>query len=124
MNTTRKLLFAVATVASLSAPLAQANPNWSIGINIGPPPVRYEPVPVPRVGYLWVPGCWEWQGNRHVWIGGHYIREKHHHHYQPSYWNERGGRWYYTPGRWNRHDADRDGVPDRYDRRPNDPRYR
>lgn len=121
MSLTRKMLFATAVVASLSAPLAKADPHWSIGINIGPPPVRYEPVPVPRAGYVWVPGIWEWRGNHHVWVAGHYLRERRHHHYQPSHWSERGGRWYYSPGRW---DSDRDGVPDRYDRRPYDPRRR
>ncbi len=121
MSLTRKMLFATAVVASLSAPLAKADPHWAIGINIGPPPVRYEPVPVPRAGYVWVPGIWEWRGNHHVWVSGHYLRERRHHHYQPSHWSERGGRWYYSPGRW---DSDRDGVPDRYDRRPYDPRRR
>ena len=33
-------------------------------------------------------------------------------------WRERGGRWEYDRGRWDR---DGDGVPNRYDRRPNNP---
>ncbi|MBL8519616.1 MAG: YXWGXW repeat-containing protein [Betaproteobacteria bacterium] len=122
MTLTKKLLLAAATAAALSGmPIAQASPHWSIGINIGPPPLRYEPVPVPRAGYVWVPGYWDWRGQRHVWISGHYLREKRHQHYSPSYWSERGGRWYHAPGRW---DADRDGTPDRYDRHPHNPRRR
>ncbi|SFO03204.1 MULTISPECIES: hypothetical protein [unclassified Variovorax] len=44
-------------------------------------------------------------------------------HYHPGY--HRGDRYYrhdrYDGRRYGRHDNDRDGVPNRYDRRPNNP---
>jgi hypothetical protein len=56
---------------------------------------HYQPAPQP----VWVPGHWEWQGNRHVWVHGQYARGPYH-----------GDRWV------RRGDRDRDGIPDRYDR--------
>jgi hypothetical protein len=65
----------------------------------------YPYAPSPHYGQVWVPGHWEWQGNRHVWVHGQYVHGGaaypgyHYNHYY------RGGR-----------DLDRDGIPDRYDR--------
>ena len=41
-----------------------------IDVDIAPPPVRVEVVPVARVGYVWAPGYWYWSGHQHVWVGG------------------------------------------------------
>src|SRR5690606_11858838 len=38
----------------------------------------------------------------------------------PPRWQQRQGRWYMEPGRWDR---DRDGIPDRYERRGHAPVY-
>lgn len=95
-------------------------------VRIAPPPPRYEPEPYPRAGYLWVPGHWEWRGNRYVWESGTWLRERRGYAYQHPQWVHRNGRWHMNDGRWyehrgRRHDADRDGVPNRYDRdRDND----
>lgn len=35
-----------------------------------PPPLRVEVVPPPRPGYLWVPGRWAWEKDRHRWVEG------------------------------------------------------
>ena len=32
---------------------------------------NYDPV----VGYVWVPGSWQWNGREWVWFGGHYAVE-------------------------------------------------
>ena len=84
-----------------------------------PPPPRYEAVPHPRRGMAWEQGHWEWRGHRHVWVPGHWIKARPGHVYHQPRWEERDGRWHMQRGRWDR---DRDGVPDRHDRRPNDPR--
>lgn len=119
MLTARKAFAGLAVaVVSMSASITNANPNWSIGINIGPPPIRIEATPPYRAGYIWVPGYWEWRYNRHHWVRGHYLRDRHHHHYVHPRWDRRGNRWHYSPGRW---DSDRDGVSDRYDREPYNP---
>ena len=83
-----------------------------------PPPPRHEAAPRARRGMAWVPGHWEWRGNRHVWMQGHWVKARHGYHYREPRWVEHGGRWNMRPGGWDR---DGDGVPNRHDRRPNDP---
>jgi len=105
------------SVGALTVPTAvQAQPV--ITIQTPPPPPRYERVPPPRRGYVWAPGHYEWRGGRHVWIGGGWVRARPGYAYRPPEWRQDGGRWVYDRGRWDR---DGDGVPNRYDRRPNNP---
>ena len=92
-----------------------------------PPPARYEAVPRPRRNMVWVPGNWEWRGHRHVWNQGHWIKARPGYHYREPRWVEHGGRWELRAGRWDRdgvahrRDRDGDGVPNRHDRRPDNP---
>jgi hypothetical protein len=89
-----------------------------------PPPDRHESMPSKRHGYDWVPGYWQWRQGRHVWVRGHWVRERPGYRYHAPYWHNHNGRWTFRDGRYSRYrDSDRDGVPDRYDRRPRD-RYR
>lgn len=80
-------------------------------------PYHYQPAPQ----RVWVPGHWEWQGNRHVWIHGQYVQGA----YYGDRWVRRGDRDLDNDGVRNRHDRDRDGdgVPNWHDRAPNN-RYR
>ena len=80
-------------------------------------------VPAPRRGYVWAPGYWDWRGSRHIWVGGRWVREREGYAYHPHRWVEHDGRWRLERGRWDRahRDSDGDGVPDRFDRRPNNP---
>ena len=137
--TMRKLILGslvAAAVGSVALPAA-ARTNVDLFVNFAPPPVRYEYVPAPRVGFAWVPGHWAWRGHRHVWVAGHWVRHRPGHYYRPARWVDYGGRWQYRPVAWhpgdrdgdgipNRYDRDRDGdgVPNRYDRLPDNPRYR
>ena len=136
-----KKLILAALLAS-SAATFSIPASAEIYVNIAPPAPRYEVVPAPRAGYVWVPGYWDWRGNRHVWTRGHWERERHGFYYHPSRWIERDGRYVLERGRWgkerfvenrygdrdhdgvpNRYDRDKDGdgVPNRYDRSPNNP---
>ncbi len=81
-----------------------------------PPPPRWERTPAPRPGYVWAPGHWEWQGNRHAWVTGIWIEARPGYVYSAPNWIERNGRWEMEPGHWRSHDRDHDGIPDRYDR--------
>ena len=93
----RKTLVATLAVASLSAlsiPLASADTY----VRIAPAP-RAEFVPAPRYGYAWVPGHWEWRAHRPVWMDGAYVARE---------------RFFFG-------DRDHDGVPNRFDRFPNNP---
>lgn len=113
------LLASSAAVFSLPAVSA-------VYVDIAPPAPRYEVVPAPRAGYVWVPGYWDWRGHRHVWTRGHWERERHGFYYHPNRWVESNGRWSFEKGRWDRErfvenrggmgDRDRDGVPNRVDR--------
>jgi hypothetical protein len=121
---------ALATAAAVTSTPASA--YTSIGVQIGlpapvyvappppPPAVVYQAAPV-RPGQLWVAGHWEWQGNGHVWVPGRYLRARAGYHYQQPRWQQHGERWAYYGGGWSRGDRDGDGVPNRYDRAPNNP---
>jgi hypothetical protein len=71
-------------------------------VQIAPPALRVETVPAPRVGYVWAPGYWGWRNNKHVWVGGHYIRERHGYHWVPDRWEDSDGRWRLHNGYWER----------------------
>src|SRR5258707_7771248 len=99
----RKLMLAglvAATLGSFGVP-ADARPDVDVVVNVGPPPVRYEVVPAPRVGYVWTPGYWDWRGPRHMWIAGHWVRARHGYYYTPARWVERDGGWQFFCVRWH-----------------------
>jgi hypothetical protein len=73
-----------------------------VDIDTAPPPVRVETVPGPRVGYVWAPGFWEWRGHEHIWVPGHYLRERRGYHWVPDRWEPRGPRWHHEHGHWER----------------------
>lgn len=100
--TMRKLILGslvAATVGSVSLPAA-ARTHVDLYLNFGPPPVRYEYVPAPRVGMVWVPGHWAWRGHRHVWLAGHWVRHRPGYYYRPARWVDYGGRWQYGRAGW------------------------
>lgn len=78
-----------------------------------------------RPGHIWVAGHWQQHGRRAVWQEGHWQRSR------PAYRPGYGAVHYPSyPGHSNGHDAqprpprwdrDGDGVPNRHDRRPNNP---
>ena len=131
---------AVGSLAGLALPTA-AQAQGYISVQIGtPPPPRMEVVPAARPGWVWAPGHYEWRHGNYVWTRGYWVRERPGYAYVAPAWSSRGDRWVYQAPRWDprprhvnappryapppRHvrDRDRDGVPNRYDRRPNDPR--
>jgi len=95
---------------------------------VPPPPPRYEVIPAPRHGHVWSAGYWEWRGSRHEWVPGRWLEERPGYAYTQPRWIERDGRWVREEGRWApyehqaRYNADRnrDGIPDRYERRGRD----
>ena len=61
-------MLAISTAAFLPAQaMAQNQLGVSIVVGNAPPPPRFESVPAPRAGYVWAPGYWNWDGQRHVW---------------------------------------------------------
>lgn len=126
---------ALALIFSLAgAAAAQAAPSATVVIQTGPqhaalprhvmpppPAPRYERIPAPRRGMVWSQGHWEWRGQRYVWVPGQWLRVRQAQHYRQPQWRQHGGRWEFEGGRWDR---DRDGVPNRHDRHPNNPHRR
>ncbi len=117
----RSLIAASVAVAALAGTAALPVAAQPIVVQVAPPPPRIEHAPPPRRGQVWVPGYWEWRGNRHVWRSGYFIAARPGQIYRPPVWVERGGRWEFERRGWGRGDRDGDGVPNRVDRRPNDP---
>ena len=98
----RKLLAGALVSASLVVMSLPAAAAVGLYVDIAPPASRYEVVPAPRAGYVWVPGFWDWRGNRHVWARGHWERERRGYFWHPNRWEERDGRWVFEKGRWDR----------------------
>lgn len=103
MKTRQALVAAAMMVASFAAIVpasAQAAVDVNILIGSAPPPVRYEPVPAPRAGYVWAPGYWAWQQNRHVWQAGHWERARPGYRYAAPQWVRNGQGWRLERARW------------------------
>lgn len=108
-----------AAQAQVQARVGYAVPGAQVTVQLGAPPApRREAVPPPRRGHVWAPGHWRPQGRRHVWVPGHWVKVRPGHVYRQPVWTQRNGRWGWTPSRWDR---DGDGVPNRRDRRPDNP---
>ena len=72
-----------------------------VDVDVAPPAPRVEVIPEARVGYVWAPGYWDWEGHRHVWVNGHYIRERHGHHWVADSWERHGEHWRRVEGHWD-----------------------
>jgi hypothetical protein len=94
------IVSALAAGALVAPPVSQARTDFSI--TIGPPPPVVEVVPPPRVGYVWAPGYWDWNGHRHVWHKGYYVHERRGYRWEPHRWVQDGDHWRMDRGHWNR----------------------
>ena len=119
---------AVVAAAMLSPASAQASMNFGVVIGTPPPAPVYEVVPAPRVGYVWAPGFWHWEGSRHVWHAGYWMPERRGYNWVPDRWAQVHGGWQHEQGHWDRQvaahpwgDRDHDGVPNKFDNYPNNP---
>jgi hypothetical protein len=101
-------LIGLVLAASLSGCVAYAGPGeeprygYGVEVNVAPPPVRVVEVPAPRMGYVWAPGYWNWNGREHVWVEGRWIGERRGQHGVPEDWVEHNGNWRLAQGHWER----------------------
>lgn len=113
----KKLLIAAIIAGSLGTVAA---PSFAdvIVVRTAPPAPRHEVVPQARRGQTWVAGHWDWNGRRHVWVKGTWVRDRQGYIYNPTVWEQRDGRWVVERGGWHRgnRDSDHDGIPNRVDR--------
>jgi hypothetical protein len=119
----RKILLAAVIAASFgAAPLVASAQPVGVIVDRAPPPPREEPMPHARRGHEWAPGHWAWRHGEYVWVRGHWMGERRGMRWVPERWVERDGRWELQAGHWARRgDRDGDGIPNRFDRRPNNP---
>ena len=108
INISRKLGLLAGFVLALSGacytPSASAQVSVGGGITIAPPPPRYEVVPAPRRGWVWIPGYWRWEPywHRHVWVPGTWVAARPGFRWYPGVWIRHGPNWYWRDGYWGR----------------------
>jgi hypothetical protein len=94
-----RILVAALAFGAVALPAASDAAVY-VDINVAPPPPRVEVVPAPRVGYVWAPGYWRWNGHHHVWANGYWVRERRGYHYAPNVWVQQNGHWHFQQGGW------------------------
>lgn len=101
----RILYIAMAIVISIAAfaPLqASAQVNFNLILSSPPPVPIVETVPAARPGYLWAPGYWNWNGNKHVWTEGHWEQVRQGQRYERTEWRREGDKWRLREGGWKK----------------------
>jgi hypothetical protein len=98
----KALVMGMCVASSVLAAPAISLAGVVVDVEVAPPPVRVEAVPGPRVGYVWVPGYWDWRGHEHVWVTGRWMHERRGWHYVPEHWVQVGPRWHFEAGHWVR----------------------
>jgi YXWGXW repeat-containing protein len=102
---TALILLAGAALFTPAAFTPAAAQSLGVNISIGtpPPPPIYEAVPAPRVGYVWAPGYWRWEHERHIWAPGHWMAARPGHRWVADRWVEGPhGHWHHDSGHWER----------------------
>jgi WXXGXW repeat (2 copies) len=92
----------VCTAIALSSIALPAAAQTVISIGVAPPAPRYEVVPAPRAGYVWGPGYWNYQNQKHVWTEGKWQEERRGSTWVANSWVEKDGRYSLEGGRWER----------------------
>lgn len=104
MNRSLYSITAAAMIALSSAAFLPQAAMAQVGVNVvignAPPPPRYEAVPQARRGYVWAPGYWNWDGQRHVWAGGQWIQERGGNQYRRAEWVRENNQWRLDRGGW------------------------
>ncbi|SAL20747.1 Tat pathway signal sequence domain-containing protein [Caballeronia arvi] len=95
----RHLLAQAALVVAGVVTMSGAFADVVIVAPSAPPAPRYEPVPPPRVGFVWDGGHWNWEG-RYVWVPGHWIEARAGARWAPGVWAPFRGQYRYVPGHW------------------------
>src|ERR1035437_5489364 len=100
---TKKTLVSALFAASIIGVAAMPLPSMAedvISLNFGPPAAQYEAVPVAREGYIWSPGYYNYENDKHVWVKGESVPAREGYTYQPNRWQEKDGHWNLERARW------------------------
>jgi hypothetical protein len=96
------LTAALIGAAILGARTAQAA-SGGFYVQFGPPQPYYEPRGfAPGPGYVWIPGCYDWQHSAYRWRRGYWTRPPHPHAvWAPGRWVRQPRGWAFTGGHWS-----------------------
>ncbi len=100
MKLTRLVKTVLLSISLAGAAAVSAQVTFSI--NVGPPPLIFEPIPYMAPGYVWAPGYWAWNNDSHIWIRGRTIYQRPGYRWEPDRWEQRGANYYRRPGNWAR----------------------
>ena len=101
MKRTLTLATMIALGAAAYMPLSSvAQSEFSVVIGSAPPAPRFESMPAPRAGYVWAPGYWNWNGNRHEWNAGHWERARDGYTWRPAEWRRDSRGYGLQQGGW------------------------
>jgi len=70
-------------------------------VETAPPALRVEAIPtkpVPKA--VWIPGYWEWKGNKYVWVPGRWEKKPRGTAWAPGQWKKTHRGWVWVPGYW------------------------
>ncbi len=68
---------------------------------IAPPPLRVEVLSArPGPHFVWIGGCWRWNGNTYIWAPGHWVNARPGKAWVPGHWERRGPHWVWKNGHW------------------------
>jgi hypothetical protein len=90
-----------ACAATVTAP-APGPAYYGVEVDVAPPPPPAVEIPPPRVGFVWAPGYWNWNGHQHVWAEGRWMAERPGYHWAPDHWEQHNARWRFAKGHWER----------------------
>jgi hypothetical protein len=123
--TITKLLLAATMAASALPALAQVSVNINVPgvIQMAPPAPRYESLPRPRSGQIWVPGHWQWNERAYAWRPGYWQAARPNYAYAPGQWVQADGGWRWRDGDWRRAERRAERREERWEERRED-RYR
>lgn len=123
------ILLAAAMAASALPALAQVSVNIQVPgiVQLPPPAPRYESLPRPRPGQVWVPGHWQWNERDYAWRPGRWVAARPDYAYAPGQWVRADGGWRWREGDWRRaerrerrHERDRHERHGKHDRHDDD----
>jgi hypothetical protein len=94
----RKLILSLV----LGGALVSMAPAAEVIVRVGPPrPIVERLPPRPGPAYVWTPGYYRWQGERHVWVGGVWVvPPRAHARWVPAHWVKAPGGWRFIEGHW------------------------
>jgi hypothetical protein len=70
------VLLLILPLTALTAILSPAFAAIAVNLSVGfaPPQLMvYSQPPIPRPGYLWMPGYWAWNGTAYYWVPGIWV---------------------------------------------------